>query len=89
MTELFRGFASNLGAGFVQRASEAGQCHNFGAYLACCAMCGAAAESILLSVAVAKMRDEGAVLSLYRATGGRRKTSRSRTTNEFSVGAML
>jgi hypothetical protein len=48
-------------------------CHRFGAYLACCAMCGAAAESILLAVAIAKSGDERATLTMYRAANGRRK----------------
>ena len=36
-------------------------------------MCGAAAESILLAVAIAKSGDEGTTLSTYRTASGRRK----------------
>jgi hypothetical protein len=36
-------------------------------------MCGAAAESILLAVAIAKSGDDVATLALYRAANGRRK----------------
>jgi hypothetical protein len=36
-------------------------------------MCGAAAESILLSVAIAKTKDEDAVLKEYRSASGRRR----------------
>jgi hypothetical protein len=35
-------------------------------------MCGAAAESILLAVAIEKEKDEEAVLAKYRAQSGRR-----------------
>ena len=44
-----------------------------GNYLACCAMCGAAAESVLLAIAIAKTKDEGKVLDAYRQRDGRRK----------------
>jgi hypothetical protein len=37
-------------------------------------MCGAAAESLLLAVAVAKSRDEDNTLRIYRGTHGRKKT---------------
>jgi hypothetical protein len=36
-------------------------------------MCGAAAEAILLAVAVAKSQDEKAVMASYRTANGRRK----------------
>jgi hypothetical protein len=45
-------------------------------YLACCAMAGAAAESILLAVAIAKTGDEDKMLKTYRAAGGRRDLTR-------------
>lgn len=38
-----------------------------------CALCGAAAESILLTVAIAKSGDEDGTLKAYRGTHGRRK----------------
>lgn len=62
-----------LGPAFLQRATEAAKCHQFGNYLACCAMCGAAAESALLAIALAKTGDEESVLSEYRKGGGRQK----------------
>ncbi|HZL58994.1 MAG TPA: hypothetical protein VFC38_04780 [Stellaceae bacterium] len=37
-------------------------------------MCGAAAESILLAVAITKGGDEAVTLATYRAANGRRKT---------------
>jgi hypothetical protein len=36
-------------------------------------MCGAAAESILLAVAIAKSGDEGVTLDIYKSSNGRRK----------------
>src|SRR5262249_9747378 len=58
-----------LGAAFLQRSAEAAKCHQFGNYLACCTMCGAAAESILLAIAIGKTDDEELVLKLYRQAG--------------------
>ena len=73
--ELFERLSARLGPGFLQRANEAIVCHAFGAYLACCAMCGAAAESILLSVAIARSGDEGTTLKTYKAANGRRSVT--------------
>jgi hypothetical protein len=70
---VFDRLSQRFGPGFLQRATEAVQCHTFGVYIACCAMCGAAAESSLLAVATAKSGDEGATLAMYRAANGRRK----------------
>jgi hypothetical protein len=70
---MFGGFSPHFGSGFLQRAAEAVTCHRFGAYLGCCAMCGAAAESILLAVAIAKSGDDPATLAMYRTANGRRK----------------
>lgn len=39
-----------FGEGFRERAQEAVRCYNAHAYLACCAMAGAAAETILLKI---------------------------------------
>jgi hypothetical protein len=73
MGELFKKLSNRFSPGFSQRANEAIRCHSLGAYLACCAMCGAAVESILLSVAIAKTGDEAGTLATYRGTQGRRK----------------
>jgi hypothetical protein len=73
LSELFAVLSKRLGSGFLQRATEAARCHAFGCYLASCAMCGAAAESILLAIATAKSGEEDAVLKLYRAPSGRHK----------------
>jgi hypothetical protein len=66
-------FRERFGAGFQSRGQEAVRCYGAHAYLACCVMSGAAAESILLSTAIAKKGNEEEVLKAYRATGGRKK----------------
>jgi hypothetical protein len=73
LSEMFDKLSPRFGSGFVQRATEAVRCHRFGAYLGCCAMCGAAAESILLAAAIAKSGNAKAVLTTYRAASGRRR----------------
>ena len=72
MGELFGNLAKRLGPGFLQRANEAARCHAQGMYLACCAMCGAAAELILLAVAAAKIGEEP-TLAVYRTSKGRHR----------------
>ncbi len=62
-SKLLDGFTARFGVGFQERSQEAIRCYGTNAYLACCAMCGAAAESILLAVAIAKDGDQ--------ASGGR------------------
>jgi hypothetical protein len=73
LSQMFDKLSGRLGSGFLQRASEAARCHTFGAYIGCCAMCGAVAESILLAVAIVKTGDEDVTLAKYRAAGGRQK----------------
>ncbi len=75
--QLFETLSKPLGRGFQQRATEAATCHALGCYLASCAMCGAAAESILLSVAIAKIGDEATVLKTYLSSQGRKRTINS------------
>ncbi|MGH9890969.1 MAG: hypothetical protein ACREA0_03080 [bacterium] len=55
---------------YTIRSQEAVKCYRAAVYLACCTMCGAAAESILLSLAVAKVGDEERILRDYRASTG-------------------
>jgi hypothetical protein len=71
--QVFSNLAGRLGKGFLQRANEASRCHAFGLNLSCCAMSGAATESILLAVAIAKSGDEAGVMKIYEAAHGRRK----------------
>jgi len=76
MSELFAAFALKYGPGFSQRANEAIRCHRTGNYLATCVMAGAAAESILLAIAVAKLKDEPKVLKDYASSGGRGRVTK-------------
>ena len=64
-------YAARYGQGFKERSQEAVRCYGAHAYLACCAMCGAAAESIFLAVAIAKDRDAAKIEKMYLAGGGR------------------
>jgi hypothetical protein len=73
-SEVLQPFIGRFGEGFAQRAAEASRCYRTTNYLACRVMAGAAAESILLAVAIAKMAGgEGKVLKEYRGTHGRNK----------------
>lgn len=60
-----------LGDAFTQRAHEAARCNESANYLACCVMCGAAAESALLRVGITKTGDEASILKLYESSRGR------------------
>jgi hypothetical protein len=71
--QVLAGGSALLGAGFLQRSHEAAKCYKSTAYIACCAMCGAAAESALLAVAIAKTGDEDLVLRKYEGRDGRRE----------------
>jgi hypothetical protein len=75
MTTLLAPFEPLFGSGFLQRSVEAVHCHRAGHHLAACAMAGAAAESILLAVAIGKTKDEGLILKEYARSGGRRKVT--------------
>lgn len=68
---ILRPLHERLGPGFASRAQEAVRCYGAHAYLACCAMVGAATESVLLAAAIAIKRDEGAVLREYASAKGR------------------
>jgi hypothetical protein len=68
--EMLAPFQEHFGPQFYERAQEAVRCYGAHAYLACCTMCGAAAESILLATAIAK-RDERTVLDAYNTARGR------------------
>ena len=52
---------NRFGPGYEERAQEAVRCYSALAYMACCAMCGAAAESIVLAIAIAKTGDAESV----------------------------
>jgi hypothetical protein len=67
LSEIFASFAGRFGPGFAQRAVEAVRTYRTGNYLSACAMVGAAAESILLAVAIAKSGDEAKMLKIYQS----------------------
>ena len=64
-------YKTRFGPGFFERAQEAIRCYGAHAYLACCIMCGAAAESILLAVVIEKVGDEQKILKTYSSSNGR------------------
>jgi hypothetical protein len=64
-------FSDRFGPGFQERGEQAIQCYRAGAFLACCVMAGATAESIILAAAIAKEGDEAPVLRMYMGTQGR------------------
>ena len=66
--------AAQFGAGFQSRAIEAVKCYQAGLSMAACAMCGAAAESVLLALGAAKAKPEEDVVRTYSGRDGRRKT---------------
>lgn len=73
--QLLAARATRLGAGYVARSQEAVTCYQAHAYLACCTMCGGAAESTTLALAIARTiargDDEASVLATYRRNTGR------------------
>jgi hypothetical protein len=74
---LLEPYRPRFGPGFHQRAQEAIRCYGAHAYLACCAMCGAAAESIFLAAAVARSGDPDATLTAYLTANGRSRLENS------------
>lgn len=77
LAELLDGFGSKFGDGYRQRATEAVRTYRTNNYLATCVMAGAAAESILLAVAISKFNDEAKVLREYRTASGRGRITKS------------
>lgn len=71
--------APRFGEGYHHRSQEAARCYQAHTYYACCAMCGAAAESVLLALAVAKKGDEVYVVREYNTANGRGKIERMLT----------
>lgn len=70
MGEMLARHTQRFGSAYQERSQEAVRCYDAHAYLACCTMCGAAAESIFLAVACGKKPQES-VLADYNASGGR------------------
>lgn len=72
-SQLLNSHGAHFGHGYLARSQEAISCYRAHAYLATCAMCGGAAESILLAVAIARVGNEEEVLKAYRTGSGRSK----------------
>jgi len=70
--KIFAKHAERFGEGFKQRSQEVIRCYDAHAYLACCVMCGAAAESIILACAE-KRCGAAAVSAAYKGATGRSK----------------
>lgn len=71
-SQLLAQHSARFGDAYQLRAQEAVRCYEAHTYFACCAMCGAAAESILLSLAFARIGQQKA-LAEYQRPGGRHK----------------
>lgn len=69
-SQLLARYGTKFDDAYRIRADEAVRCYEAHAYFACCAMCGAGAESILLALASSKMGEEEA-LREYQRSGGR------------------
>ncbi|CAM4411305.1 MAG: hypothetical protein LEGION0403_FIIPPAGN_02688 [Legionella sp.] len=76
LEESFSQFQPLFGKDYFKRTKEAVSCYFSGNYLACCVMCGAATESILLSAAFIKF-DKAQVLNTYRTGSGRSRLEKS------------
>ena len=63
--------ADRFGSSYQERAQEAIRAYGAHCPLACCVMCGAAAEAVLLATASARSGDLAAVLAEYNSSGGR------------------
>ncbi len=71
-SQMLADYESILGEGCMQRATEAIKAYGANLYLACCTMCGAAVESVMLKLTIEKVGDADKVLSSYNRAGGRR-----------------
>lgn len=58
--EMLEPHRDRYGPGFYERSQEAIRCYGAHAYLACCVMCGAAAEAILLAATIRPRGRRGA-----------------------------
>lgn len=70
-SKLISTFQDKLGPAFMERANEAIRSYQARANLSCCVMCGAAAEAIVLALAVAKSGDRETTERDYISRGGR------------------
>ena len=68
--DLLSSHERRFGPAFVRRGAEAVRCYSAHAFLACCTMCGAAAESVVLALALER-NPESEVWKIYSSAGGR------------------
>jgi hypothetical protein len=74
LTEVLLNLGTRFGDGYKQRSAESVRCYRTGNHLAACVLAGAAAESILLAVAIARVAgDEAKIMAQYKSSGGRGK----------------
>lgn len=73
IAEILASRTNRFGPGFHERSQQAVRCYQTTAYLACCAMCGAATESIILAATIEKIKNENEVLKQYSSASGRKK----------------
>ncbi|MHB1195114.1 MAG: hypothetical protein ACYC6F_18985 [Longimicrobiales bacterium] len=66
-------YTTRFGDGYQTRSQEALSCYRAQLYLACCVMCGAAAEAVALQVAVQRTGDEATVRREYEGRNGTSK----------------
>ena len=76
LADVFQTFVPQFGLGYAQRSAEAVRCYRTSNYLSTCVMAGAAAESLLLAVAISKARDEHRVMAEYRTASGRGRVAK-------------
>jgi len=72
-SQLLAGHSDRFGNSYQVRSQEAVSCYRAHTYLACCVMCGAASESVLLALAIPKTGNEERVLRDYGTATGRSK----------------
>jgi hypothetical protein len=78
MNDVLQSYGERFGDGYRQRSVEAVRSYQTCNYLAACVMSGAAAESILLALAISKSGgDQKQVMAVYLSRGGRDKVMRS------------
>ncbi len=68
LSKLLDAFTPRFGNSYHERAIDAARCYSAHAYFACCAMVGAAAESILLTVGEVKLGEDVAVKTYTSGT---------------------
>jgi hypothetical protein len=71
--ELLARYGDRFGGAYRLRSLEALRSYRAQCYLACCTMCGAAAEAILLTLAMARADDAALVRQEYLSARGREK----------------